>query len=38
MKRNFGKCPRTPELDLKDEDKRKNKQARRGYKKLTCKR
>jgi hypothetical protein len=29
MKRNFEKCPRTPELDVIDEDKRKNKQARR---------
>jgi len=29
MKRNFGKCPRTPELDANYEDKRKNKQARR---------
>jgi hypothetical protein len=30
MKRNFGKCPRTSELEVNDEDKRKNKQARRG--------
>jgi hypothetical protein len=29
MKRNFGKCPRTPELDVNDKDKRKNKQTRR---------
>jgi hypothetical protein len=30
MKRNFGKCPRTPELDVNDEDKRKNKPVRRN--------
>jgi len=30
MKRNFGICPRTSELDVNDEDNRKNKQARRG--------
>jgi hypothetical protein len=30
MKRNFGKYPRTPELDVNDEDKGKNKQTKRG--------
>lgn len=29
MKRNFGKYPRTSEPDVNDEDKIKNKQARR---------
>jgi hypothetical protein len=30
MKRSFGKCPKTPELDVNDGDEGKNKRARRG--------